>query len=24
VVRDLTGITFDGETLTIPDRIRLR
>ena len=24
VVRDLTGITFDGETLTIPDKIRLR
>jgi hypothetical protein len=24
VVRDLAGITFDGETLTIPDRIRLR
>lgn len=24
VVRDLTGITFDGETLVIPDSIRLR
>ena len=24
VVRDLTGITFDGEELVIPDRIRLR
>ena len=24
VVRDLTGITFDGEDLVIPDRIRLR
>ena len=24
VVRDLTGITFDGETLVIPDAIRLR
>jgi sugar-phosphatase len=24
VVRDLAGITFDGETLSIPDRIRLR
>ncbi len=24
VIRDLSGITFDGETLTIPDRNRLR
>jgi sugar-phosphatase len=24
VVKDLTGITFDGETLYIPDKIRLR
>jgi mannitol-1-/sugar-/sorbitol-6-phosphatase len=24
VVKDLTGITFDGETLFIPDKIRLR
>ena len=24
VVRDLSGITFDGEVLTIPDKIRLR
>lgn len=24
VVRDLAGITFNGETLTIPDKIRLR
>jgi sugar-phosphatase len=24
VIKDLTGITFDGETLFIPDRSRLR
>ncbi|MFM2031153.1 MAG: hypothetical protein RI927_773, partial [Actinomycetota bacterium] len=24
VIKDLTGITFDGETLFIPDKARLR